>query len=138
MRLFILLDCAAGKKKLGGPETGVVMNVAKREVSSGSPTTAEEGVPLTIGVDDTDADADPEGDELPLVRTISAGVRAEMLGPEGSGLSDEQKSRLERLDAERRTTRGEDAEEREAWLHATSSREAFAKAQAQRDALLAL
>ena len=49
MRLFILLDCAAGKKKLGGPETGVVMNVAKREVSSGSPTTAEEGVPMGSG-----------------------------------------------------------------------------------------
>lgn len=117
------------------------MNVAKRAVSSGTaPVGAEEGVPaITIGVSDAtvvDIETADDGDEVPLARTISSAVRAEMLV--GPRLSDDQKSRLQRLDVERRDSRGEDTDQREAWLHATSSREAFAKAQAQRDALRAL
>ena len=132
----------AGKKKHnGGAETGVVMNVAKRSpdavesppviVVPDSAGSTEEGVPLVVGslIDESTV-------EIPLARTISAGVRADMLS--NSRLNDDQKARLQQLDTQRQSSRSDEQREREAWLASTSSREAFAGALAQRDALRAM
>jgi len=124
---------ASKKNHTHADETGVVMNVATRASDEAAPPT-EEGIPNMTVVQVNEVDA-ADAQHLPLARTISAGVRSELLAD--ATLSDTQRAALQEHHRIRMAN-STGSEEISLWLQQTSSRQDFAKALAQRDALQAI